>query len=333
LPVLVAVSGVEYSHTIYVDPVSGSNTTACLTDNNSSQPCRNLSYAFQYRNHSTQYLLHPGTHYLNSIASDSPFTDLEEIAITGMGSGPEDTEVVCSTANAGLAFINVTNVDFANVTFSNCASLQNSTSKNFSSDDFELSSTQVGLYFSLCANVSMDSVHVADSPQASGVTMYNTIGVNTFTDCSFSNNSNPSPVSYPGGGGVYIEFSYCLPGDISCENGMQESYTDHNHGSTYQFIGCNFTQNQAYSLNTSNASSYIIPYREHHVAFGRGGEGEGMHVCCRSKINLACLLCMCLSISLLCSHLELILVGMAYWRKQGFSCTTIFLNLDGCLDG
>ena len=266
----VALCLAEYSHTIYVDPVNGSNTTACLTDNDASQPCRNLSYAFQYRNHSTQYLLHPGTHYLNNIASDSPFTHLEEIAIRGMGSGPEDTEVVCSTANAGLAFINVTNVDFANVTFSNCASLQNSTSKNFSSDDFELSSTQVGLYFSLCANVSMDSVHVADSPQASGVTMYNTIGVNTFTDCSFSNNANPSPVSYPGGGGVYIEFSYCLPGNVSCENGTQDSYTDHNHDSTYNFVSCMFTQNEANSLNTSNAS-FLVPHREHHVAFGRGG--------------------------------------------------------------
>ena len=268
---LIAVCLAEYSHTIYVDPVNGSNTTACLTDNNASQPCRNLSYAFQYRNHSTQYLLHPGTHYLNSIASDSPFTDLEEIAIRGMGSGPEDTEVVCSTANAGLAFINVTNVDFVNVTFSNCASLQNSTSKNFSSDDFELSSTQVGLYFSLCVNVSMDSVHVADSPQASGVTMYNTIGVNTFTDCSFSNNSNPSPVSYPGGGGVYIEFSYCLPGNTSCENGVEESYTDHNHGSTYNFTHCVFTSNNASNTDPKSGASFILPHRQNHDAFGRGG--------------------------------------------------------------
>ena len=46
------------------------------------------------------------------------------------------------------------------------------------------------------------------------MTIYNTIGVNNFTRCNFSNNRRSSdPYAYPGGGGVYIEFSYCLPGD------------------------------------------------------------------------------------------------------------------------
>ena len=260
----------EYSHTVYVDPERGTNSTACWTDNNSSLPCRNLSYALEYRNHSTQYLLQPGTHYLNSIASDDPFTDLEGVAIAGMGSGAEVTKVICFTPNAGLAFINVTNVAFENVTFSDCASLQNSTSRDYSSSEFELSSTEVGLYFSLCAGVSMDRVHIQNSLRGSGVIMYNTIGANSFSNCNFSNNSKPSPVASPGGGGVYIEFSYCLPGNTSCENGTQESYTDHNHGATYNFTSCTFIENEAHSLNETN-SSFIVPHHKEHVAFGRGG--------------------------------------------------------------
>ena len=175
-----------YSHIIYVDPKKGTNNTACWTDNNPSLPCRNLSYALEYRNHSTQYLLQPGTHYLNSIASDRPFTDLQGVAITGMGSGYEVTKVSCFTPNAGLAFINVTNVAFENVTFSNCASLQNSTSRDYSSPEFELSLTQVGLYFSLCAGVSMERVHIQNSPRGSGVIIYNTIGTNSLIATSLT---------------------------------------------------------------------------------------------------------------------------------------------------
>ena len=271
LPVLVAVSGVEYSHTIYVDPVNGSNTKACLTDNDASQPCRNLSYAFQYRNHSTQYLLHPGTHYLNSIASDSPFTDLEEVAIRGMGSGPEDTEVVCSTANAGLAFINTTNISLEMVTYSNCSALHNSTSRNYSSSEFALSTAKVALYFSLCANVSMDSVHVTDSLNASGVTMYNTVGYNTIHKCNFTHNGNPNLETCDGGGGVYVEFSYCLPGNTGCENGTKEAYTDQNKDSRYTFGECNFSFNNAQMYYVKYNQTYGVPFRENHVGFGRGG--------------------------------------------------------------
>ena len=260
----------EYSHTIYVDRDSGTNSTACWTDNSPNLPCRNLSYALEYRNHSTQYLLQPGTHYLNSIASDHPFTDLQGVAIAGMGNGSEVTKVICFTPNAGLAFINVTNVAFENVTFSNCASLQNSTSRDYSSSEFELSLTQVGLYFSLCAGVSMERVHIQNSPRGSGIIIYNTIGTNSFSNCNFSNNSNPSPVASPGGGGVYIEFSYCLPGNTSCENGTEESYTDHNHGATYNFISCTFRENEAHNLNETN-SSFIVPHHEEHVSFSRGG--------------------------------------------------------------
>ena len=266
---LVSVSSAQYNHTIYVDPERGSNSTACLDSSSPSQPCRNLSYAFQFRASSTQYVLQPGTHYLNSTASDVPFTDLQDIAITGNGSA----RVVCSTTNTGLAFISVENISFGNVTFSKCAALRNSTSKNVSTSpgEFKLLFTNVALYFSQCANVAMDHVHVVDSPGASGVTLYNTIGVNSFHECSFTNNSNTNKPLYPGGGGVYIEFSYCLPGNTSCRYGAEESYTDHNAHSTYDFTNCEFSFNEASTVETGSVALFLVPYRQNHVAFGRGG--------------------------------------------------------------
>ena len=258
--VLVSGGAVQYSLNVYVDPDNGTNTTSCWTSNSPAQPCRNLSYALQYRSNSTRYVLQQATHYLDSTASDQPFRELNAVAITGNGS---NVSVVC-LEDAGLAFVSVENLLVANVTFSNCSAVQNSTSANFSlpNVDFELSLTRAAVYFSHCSNISFHNVTVTHSPGATGVIMYNTIGDNTFSGCTFSNNNNSNPLVYPGGGGVYVEFSYCLPGNTSCKNGTEESYTDHNKHSVYQFIDCNFFNNQAASF-----FSFFTPYRQNHVAF------------------------------------------------------------------
>ena len=262
----------QYSHTIYVDPDRDSNSPACLNSPSPSLPCRNLSYAFQYRNSSTQYVLQRGTHYLNSTASDAPFIDLHDIAITGNGS-VGTVRVVCFT-NAGLAFVSVSSVVFQNVSFFHCSALQNSTSLQniFNTGTEALSKVQVALYFSNCAHVSMEYVGVENSSNGTGVIMYNTIGINNFTHCSFSNNVNTAPkLVGGGGGGVYIEFSYCLPGSTSCENSTEESLTDHNKDSRYNFSGCIFNNNLATNKDPNGTSTFIFPYRQYHEAFGRGG--------------------------------------------------------------
>ena len=255
----------SYSHIIYVDPERGTNDASCLSTTN---PCKNISYAFQYRNNSTQYLLQPGTHYLNSTASDDPFTGLTDIAITGNGS---NVYVVCFTANSGLAFLNVNNIFLENVSFSNCSSLQNSTSiQDIVNKHPTLSTVQAAVYFSHCESIKMQAVRVEQSFNATGIIIYNSIGTNSFTDCVFSNNKNLSPkLVSGGGGGVYIEFSYCLPGNLNCINGTEESYTNHNSDSSYEFNNCSFTNNLA--TNKEQINTFILPYRQNHEAFGRGG--------------------------------------------------------------
>ena len=255
-----------------MDPVRGNDSKACLESPSPSQPCRNLSYAFQYRNSSTQYVLQPGTHYLNSTASDEPFTDLHDIAITGNG-GIGLVRVLCFTNNTGLGFDGVQQITLKNVTFTNCAAIQNSTSQNISAlPKFELSRTKVALYFNNCKNISMENVHITDSPGASGVTIYNTGGTNNFMQCNFSGNIARPDDLYPGGGGMYIEFSYCLPGRAaSCDNST-DSNTDNNKQSTYTFTNCTFVGNQASTGATNaTASTFIVPYKRNHVAFSRGG--------------------------------------------------------------
>ena len=261
------VCGGEYDHTIYVDPERGHNSTACLNSSLSrSHPCRNLSYAFQYRNSSTRYLLQPGTHYLDTTVS---FTALHDIAITG-NSSVDTVRVLCTIDNSGLSFINAENIYLGNVNFTQCSSQQKSTNFNCSSRQFQLVYIRSALYFSHCENISMYCVVISESSDANAITIYNSIGTNNFTYCTFSNNTSTGLTdcsSRAGGGGVYIEFSYCLPGNVECENGTEVSYTDHNKDSIYIFTECEFSNN-----NYSAGYIYMYTsYRQLHTGVGLGG--------------------------------------------------------------
>ena len=263
----VSASSQQYSRTIVVDPERGNNTEGCLTS--PDLPCRNLSYAFQYQASSTRYLLLPGTHYLNTTTS---FTDLTDIAVTGNASSPGSVKITCFAGDASLSFIGIRNVALANVTISECGTIQNSTSQNFSSSHFALSLTRVAVYFNSCENLVVENIEVSRSRRASGVTIYNTNGTNRFLNCNFSSNSGDIADPYPGGGGVYVEFSYCLPGVNSCEDGKLDGYTDRNRNSLYSFRQCIFSDNHALTSVTGDSTpTFIVPHKQDHVAFGRGG--------------------------------------------------------------
>ena len=285
----------DYTRTIYVDPERGSNTETCVKESSVDQPCKNLSYVFQpqYRDSSTRYSLQPGTHYLNSTASDHPFTGLTHIAITGNASGSSSVTIFCFTENSGLSFVRVQNIAFGNVKLTNCSSKQNGTSQNVTnSGEFELLPVQTALYFSNCTNISMEGVVVTNSPNGSAVTVYNTVGTNTFTGCEFSYNSGPvtSPVSgggggslSGGGGGVYVEFSYCIPGNTNCQNSNEQSSSS-NNGSFYIFTDCIFTYNSATFSGAYSELSSFISHKERHLSFGLGG-GLSIFLCGNATEN------------------------------------------------
>ena len=256
-----------------MDPVRGNNTKNCLDSSSPDHPCKNLSYAFQqqYRNSSTHYFLQNGTHYLNSTASDHPFTGLTNIAITGNASGNSSVRILCFTENAGLSFLGMINVTLGNLTLTNCSSQQNGTSWNvFNTSDFELLFVHTALYFSHCTNISMNYVIVSNSSNASAVTVYNTVGTNTFTHCEFRNNYVPVNSSLSGGGGVHVEFSYCIPGNTSCQSGKEPSYVSSNTDSQYTFTDCNFTNNSAEVTKKQNPLN-IFPNKQNRSSFGQGG--------------------------------------------------------------
>ena len=56
-----------------------------------------------------------------------------------------------------------------------------------------------------------------ESSNGTGLTLYNTVGTVTIQYCVFKYNGVLLDKSSIGGGGLQIEFTYCILGDISCK--------------------------------------------------------------------------------------------------------------------
>ena len=264
-------SSVASDYLIHIDPSAGKNSDECFS---SQVSCRNLSWAFQpqHRRNSTQYVLSPGTHFLTD--PTPPFQDLTFLAFTGAGSTVDCTQ----TEDTGLAFINVKNITFFNITFHGCAALRNSTSRQYDvrmDFHFQLYKFYVALYFFQCSDVNMTSLEIRESPNATGLVLYNTVGNNIFRKSIFSQNrvEDTDLAEYPGGGGVYIEFTYCIPGDITCtEEYIDDSIYQFNQNANYIFEETEFSYNKASNLqNFKVQETYIIPYKRIQNTFGKGG--------------------------------------------------------------
>ena len=130
---------------------------------------------------------------------------------------------------------------------------------------------RVALYFYNCTNVTMYNVEVSNSSQAIGVVMYDTDGSVNVTNSTFWNNTVDD--KHPGGGGFAVEFTYCVPGDNTCNNSHYDSNKHKkNKMAVYNFVNCKFKFNEARGQpSTKFAGSLILVSNSTHQAIGRGG--------------------------------------------------------------
>ena len=249
---------------VYVDPINGHNDINCLKMSDVEiLACKNLSFAFNvsHQSNHTVYVLSNNTHELETVGN---FHSLDNISFVGVGM--YETVIQCVAKYGGLGFKDVSNLHFTNLSVSNCSSKQDSTSMG--SKPHRTVQTSVALYFYRCENLKMDLVSVHNSPRATGVIVYDTVGENIFSNSNFSNNTASDLDG--AGGGFYIEFTYCIPGSTNCTD-ERVSYTDRNSDSSYTFENCRFECNIAQDISNRIESTYLVPYRSNHVAFGRGG--------------------------------------------------------------
>ena len=259
----------DFHHVIYINPAIGRDNPDCLTSKDASSPCGNLTWVFQQgHSDSTHYILSEGPHFLTE--TTPIFRDLALQGFTGSSS-----VVTCTDSDTGLIFVDVNNVTLNGITFHNCSSLVNSTSRKYDSNDsnfeFQLYKSLAAFYFYRCRDVTIAQVTVTKSPSATGVVMYNTAGKNLIQHSSFTLNrvESPEQAAHPGGGGFYVEFTYCIPGDNTCDS-FNDSIATFNSDASFIFHNVSFRGNKASNLN-QHQDTYIIPYSHIQNAFGKGG--------------------------------------------------------------
>ena len=190
---------------------------------------------------------------------------LYNVTFTGV---KQKTVMNCSESHeAGVSFTESENIHLENLVFEKCGTLQESTSVNITSEATLHFYTSV--YVFNVTDFAMYNVTVRNS-NGVGLALFDVGGLVTISYCVFENNKmfaiNDSE-EILGGGGVYVEFTYCPPGRYG-----------ENCDSSYDYI-MNSTYNISYSAFTSNIASkamqlktdFQINNRGRFQGFGRGG--------------------------------------------------------------
>ena len=185
----------------------------------------------------------------------------------------EMTSTIDCQGMAGLSFIKSSNILLKNVSFLNCGSPQNSSSSDLHKTNDRSTryvTLLMGIHFLLSSNITLDHVTVHRSPGI-GVVFYSTGGTNLITNSNFTKNGLFLNQSHLGGGGVAIEFVYCIPGDYNCslaDGSKIDSY--YKQGTVFDIRESNFINNLgSESLNGTHA--FITPRYNHNFAIGKGG--------------------------------------------------------------
>ena len=183
----------------------------------------------------------------------------------------------CSN-NAGLTIINSTNISITNITFEHCGVLHNSTSVDIV-NSYSLLLFRSAVYILNSTDIILESVTISHT-NGLGLVFIDTGGSIDVTNCTFANNSvnkNETEV-IAGGGGVYVEFTYCLPHQHGTEECDRHPSMN---GSIYQFNQSKFIGNTATSINRKK-TDFIISEKDVFLGLGRGG---GLNVVFRGAVT------------------------------------------------
>ena len=267
----------ENHTTISVDQNSPNNNSDCWKKHLTIPLiCRTLSLALegvQVLSNGTEHpwiVIQPGNYTLDQNSSSSFTKPVEDFGMVGSASG---LVLVHCSKNAGLKLSGIDKITLTNITFVNCGAAQDTTSLRNQSLPLLQShywKFRVSLYFLLCKDINLDQVNIEDS-DGIGIYVYSSGGTNTFESISITN-SRARNETYPAGGGLYIEFSYCVPGNcIGAKDGEDNGATVTN--SVYSIKNSKFVNNiaNATSKRLQEENAFILPNGIHHTTLGRGG--------------------------------------------------------------
>ena len=232
----------------------------------------NLTSALESASTNTSVLIYSGNYDVLNVTFDS----VSHITLEKYGEGI--VVINCARGGTGIAFQNVHNMTITGLEFVGCGRKHFSTSRDFGesrNEQLVFSKFNASLYFLWSSNITMEDVIVRES-LGIAIQMYGVIGSNVIANCTFKNNPGGSQEQ---GGGVYIEFPYCHPGNASCINGS-DVHSESISNAIFLIKGNWFENNIARIYY--NRSTFIVPNRIYHDAFGRGG---GLSIYFKGKAN------------------------------------------------
>ena len=247
------------------------NATACWSG---VGECSNLTMALEGVSSDTTVAIKRGTYTLRR-SNHHEFQQVNNVAISGLAPAGE-VAVNCSDG-AELTFLQSTTVNISNVSFYGCG--YEHTSNSQINRDSKFAQYKVALFFQLCKSVTFNRIEVSYS-KGIAVQFFATIGNNEISDSLFMYNNGEDQKTV--GGGVYIEFPYCLPGNQSCITGNTSTVpVEFRSGGTFRISHSNFSYNDA---SKNQRRVFMVPRLASHISFGRGG---GLSVFFKGNSNLS----------------------------------------------
>ena len=259
--------GSNCGNCIIVNTKAGKNIPSCLKSTPLT-PCKNLSYVLQAIHNmslNNRQVILQGDHYINQTLT---VTNVDGLSITG--SEFKGSTIHCmpphsfNDTGSGLVFLSLSNLTLLNVIFEGCGTLQNSTTlRNGSNIKY-----RSAVYILNCTNVNYTKSSFHRS-MGRGLSLHDVNGYVIFNQTVFSENMVPKEEQHRlfGGGGLYIEFTYCTPGYPNC-NFTENLY---NNNSRYLIKDCVFRGNRATSTEVA-AQIHTIQFR---LLAGKDGNNFG----------------------------------------------------------
>ena len=195
-----------------------------------------------------------------SLKQDTRLQGVSEVAIVS-----REPVVIDCEEGVGLAVFDSSDIHLENLTFIGCSTKQYSTSRDPLSipNQFSFVSFQSSIYFLSCRDITIKHVTVENSPGIA-VVLYNTGGENLIANSTFSGNGHGIESDGQYGGGVIIEYSFCVPGDFkACKTPDSSTVSDAYFTVTDSMFSDNFAGATDYSPLHVSGSNYM--------GFGKGG--------------------------------------------------------------
>lgn len=251
-----------YNHVIYTDCDNGNDTDTCGTF---QQPCKSVLKASTLLKDSSVILIPEST-----ICRIDILVNISLLNRVGIIANKSCT-LQCTNASyshtidgAGIYIAKVTALEFTNVSFHECGALLDSASRNASSVQPSVYKFRAAVYIVNTTNVTVHSAYFTGN-RGVGLAMYYTNGSITISNSTFVANLVPhnEVEIYPGGGGMLIEYPYCSPGLIECQN-----TTDFNEESQIVVLGCKFIRNIANRVGMGKF--FVMDAQSYSVSVGTG---------------------------------------------------------------